>query len=245
MKIAFLFIIILLNQTTVFGQTNWNAIESNLNNKRNLVTLYESIENLQNEALVRKEYFTVARCYNYLIRIKDLKTEDTLFFKNSACLDSLIEDIKTTTELKSAVYVLQAKRIAEFSYRYFHRGNKNLFTEIGKVSYRNMSKLSLDSVVEDCFNRAIILSKTLANATAAETLWLSSHPFVFLCKPSYTDILYAEKINAFDFLKTTYSVSFGKETLKLSQDQFINVLYNRKNQTSDFLKPNVLKITDT
>ena len=225
MKAAISFIaIFLLFFSNLFAQTNWAAVESNINDKKNLTNLYESIENIQTEALQRKEYFTVARCYNYLIKIKDLKTEDTLFFKNSSCLDSVLADTKTSNELKSAMYVLKAKRIAEFSRRFFYRGNKNLFTEIGTFKYRQMDKMALDSVIDDYFTKAIDLSKLLNYAKAEETLWLSSDPFVFLCKPSYTDILYAEKLNVFDFLNRAYKQNFDKTVFKLNNDEFLKSL---------------------
>jgi alpha-2-macroglobulin len=235
MKIALQFITaVLLFSTTVFAQTNWNAIESNINNKKNLTTLYENIENLQQEALQRKEYFTVARCYNYLIRIKDLKTEDTLFFKNASCLDSLIEAAETSPALLSAVYVLKAKRIVEFSYRFFYQGNKNLFTESKKVKYSEMSKQALDSTIDKCFAKAIDLSKQLTNAKAEETIWLATDPFVFLYKPNYTDIIYAEKINVFDFLKMSFKQNFYNEVIKLNPDDFLISLDSIKGVDKSF-----------
>lgn len=221
LKLTCFIVISILLLNTVSAQTSWVEYDKDIRLGKNLVFLANKMEQIKTDALDKKQYFLAGRCYDALIRIKDKKTEDTMFFKNSSILDSLIEDAKVTPELKSTIYVLKAKRIAQFEFNFFNRENKNLFTEVRKMSYKNRSKQSLDSIIEFCFTKAIELSKNFEEVKPYEVLWLSSDPFVFFCKPNNTDILYAEMINSFDFVRSSSSSSFDKNILKYTQTKFL------------------------
>jgi len=202
-------------------QITWNNIEQAILEKKNLVTTQTRLHQIQQQSLAEKDYLSYIRSKDLSMRISDLRSEDTLYFKNSSFIDSLIADQKLPGEIIGILHLLQAKRIKGFaSYRRF---NRSLYKRMDlPIDYAALSLKQLDSLAEDHFEHA----KNLAAKTIIKTeniIWLSDDPLIFLFKPGLADIIFAEQIKY-----TSENYSLNKEEiigwLSLSQDEFIKKL---------------------
>jgi hypothetical protein len=75
-----------------FSQQNqtalWQNIELSLRTKNNLNAASYRLEQLKQEAIKNKDAANLARAYCYLMLLKDQRTEDSLYFRNSAFRNS-------------------------------------------------------------------------------------------------------------------------------------------------------------
>lgn len=209
-----------------FSAGTWHFIDSSIAKKAKLGDLLLTVNNLGKKAWQEQKYFYAARCLNYRMLITDLRTEDTLYFKNSSFIDSLLVQTGLPEDMQYSLHMMQARRVKNFikGYKKFQQNRyerKDL-----PVNYAAFSNLELDSIVQQHFEKAKLLSKQARNINIDEALWLSSDPLQFLYKPELYDIAIAEQIAAID--KMYYYqfdvISFYKTWLELSQDGFISKL---------------------
>ncbi len=154
--------------------------------------------------------------------IADQRSEDTLFFRNAAFMDSILNSTTASVFLKSLMHLLLAKRINEFKERFNYRRNKNLIrTGNPSMEYGQMTDKDLDSLIADHMEKAIDISKQLNRTNPEELLWVSSDPLIFLFKPVYTDLLYGERICMIHTRSGGFSDKNASAWLSQSQDWFI------------------------
>lgn len=230
---AILFAIILFISSPVYSQKEfspetWRFIDTSIRNKRNLNDVLNRVHDLREKAYVERDYFTVARCYYYQLQITDLKTEDTLWFKNSAFIDSLVQDNRLPLELRWCMQVMLGKRLSEFSHRY-NRFERSRYVRQGlPVNYAMYSNQQLDSISNLYFEKAKELSKSIDAKAVDKALWLSSNPLQFLFKPHLYDIVIAEQITCIGMSGNYIQAAFRKQIsdwMDLSQDEFIRQIY--------------------
>src|SRR5690349_4654135 len=101
-----------------FHQSTWYHIDSSVEAKRNLSDISALLDRLNQKAWQEKKYFDLARTYYYRVKIADLRTEDTMYFHNSAVYDSLLMTHTDKPALQYAVELLLAKRLAAFQETY-------------------------------------------------------------------------------------------------------------------------------
>lgn len=173
---------------------NWNEIESSIGFKQNLSDQFQKLEKIKQQAIQNSENAVVARCYWYQVMIADLKTEDSLYFKNSFCIDSILKSNKEPL-MQSIMLLLKARRIHLFRDKFYYRSNKNLFLiPGGTTDYTKMTIDELDSLAESYFYKAQKISVTLTNEKTKDVLWLSADPLLFLFAPGFADIVFAEQL---------------------------------------------------
>ncbi len=230
MKLIVLLLLTILSYTSVIAQINWQEIETDIRKKKNLTDLAAQLHLIKNESLQNGHYSTVGRCYQYLLQISDSKTEDSLYFKNSFFIDSILQNSNSPLLLKSIMHIMQAKRIAGYNSKFFFRGNKNLIRNYGKTEdYSLLNQAALDSLSQLNFEKAKSISLQLGNVNASELLWLSSDPLLFFFKPRYTDIIFAEQIHFSQLNQNTYQNAFAAKLLKLTPDEFLRDSTNPNN----------------
>lgn len=223
MRLILLLLFTALSFTSVFAQVNWQEIETDIRKKKNLTDLYEKIEDIKNNALQSQQYGTAGRCYNYLLQITDSKTEDSLYFKNFFFIDSILQKDNSPLLLKSVMYIMKAKRIAGYNYKFFYRNNKNLIKDYNtNTAYYLMTQAILDSLTQTNFEKAKSISLQLTNIKTEDLLWLSSDPLLFFYKPKYTDIIYAEQIHFLQLNQNSNQNITSAAWLKLTPDEFLN-----------------------
>lgn len=230
MKTPFLIILLLAYTAMAIAQDYrdpaiWSNIEIAIKNKKNLTVTRNRITQLLPEILQQKDYAALARFYHYRILVDDMRTEDTLYFRNSAFIDSLLYDAGTAEELKTLLHIMQAKRIAVFRHRYMKFKKTSYQTKDLRYNYPVFDNKEMDSIAAYHFNEA---KKTARNNTrpVQELLWLSSDPTLFLFRPGLTDIIFADEIT---YVKAVNSyTSFGEKQIinwmLLPPDGFVSVL---------------------
>ncbi|CAN5580167.1 alpha-2-macroglobulin family protein [soil metagenome] len=212
---------LLLSTEIVAQNIDWDEIDIAISSKKNLGDLNQRLEVIKQTANKNNEVAKLARCYWYQVKIADLKTEDTCWFKNSASIDSLVQ-ATNSPYLKSIMLLLKARRIAGFSNQFYNNNNKSLFIiPANTIDYSKLTMAELDSLVSKCMNQAKDISLTLNQKGVTDLLWLSTDPLLFLFKPDYTDIIFGEQLHATD--KTIRNkANDGNAWLKLSSEAFIS-----------------------
>ncbi len=224
MKIHILLLIIsTFFYTTILTaqKTVWQDIERAISLKVNLAEISAQLEQTKKDAIGNKQYAIVAHSYYDLMQIADLKSEDTAYFKNSFYIDSILKNKQTPLLLQSVMLILKAKRLAGYRFRFSYRTNKNLFWLADEATdYRKLNSKALDSLVNLYFEEAKTISLQLKQEDVKELLWLSSDPLIFLFKPNYTDIIFAEQLHYMDAALASF-INNDSDWLLLKPDEFI------------------------
>jgi hypothetical protein len=222
-----------LRAQTAFATQTWFGIDSALYTKTNLIDLLATVQNLKTKAIAEKRNLLVARCLNYEMQIADKKTEDSLYFKNSAFIDEMLRQ-QQPKELQFALELMQAARLKRFITGY-HKFQINRYERRDVIiNYAAMADSTIDSLSQQHFEKAKILAKEIAVQNIDDALWLSADPLQFLFKPTLFDIAIAEQLNAVK-AKFYYQFKLAKQFvqwLPLSPDAFISKL-DSVNQQSD------------
>jgi len=171
----------------------FDELEKLISNKETLQQTQEKLLLLKQQAIKSHDDIMLARSLYELMKINDLRTEDSLYFKNSAFMDTLLNDKSSSTGLKAIIYVLHAQRINNFN----HRLNK-----FNYAAYRSKN-IPVDYAALTTEQRDSIWTKDLGDALAyhpsgnevKKLLWLSSNTNVFLFDPQFADIVLSEYIN--------------------------------------------------
>ena len=207
---------------TVIDPAVWKHIDSAIQTGKNLQDVQFQIQNIKTKAVAEHNDAVLARCLADLLLIKDQKTEDSLFFRNAAFMDSILSSSSSSALLKSIMHLLLARRISLFENNFYYSGNKNLIrTGNPAKEYALMDRLQLDSLIAEHVDSSIAISKQLGQANLNELLWLSSDPLIFLFKPDYTDLLYGERVFMFKNQSGNPSDKNASVWLSESQDEFI------------------------
>ena len=223
--ICFVIFFIFLSLNT-FGQliepASWKHIDSAISTRSNLNEIQIRLLNIKTKAIDDHNDAALARCFADLLKIEDQKTEDSLFFRNAAFMDSILSSSSSSALLKSIMHLFLARRISDFEYMFYYRSNKNLIsTGIPGKEFALMERKELDSLVTEHINISISISKELNQTNLDELLWLSSNPLIFLFRPDYTDLLYGERIFMFHNQLGIHYEKDAFEWLAESQDAFI------------------------
>jgi alpha-2-macroglobulin len=223
--ICFIFFFIFLCFNS-FGQiidpASWKKIDSAIGAGKNLQDIKIQILSIKTKAITEHNDPALARCFADLLMIDDQKTEDSLFFRNAAFMDSILNSSSSSALLKSIMHLFLARRISEFENGFYYRGNKNLIRAVNPAKeYALMDKRQLDSLITEHIDTSIAISKQLGQLNLNELLWLSSDPLIFLFKPDYTDLLYGERVFMFKNQAGNPSEKNASVWLSESQDEFI------------------------
>src|SRR6185369_4263803 len=173
--------------------STWIPIDTLIYNKKFLIDTRDRVLQLKQQAIATGNQVAIARAYYNEMRIADQLSEDTLYFKNSLFMDSILESRQAPPLLKAIMHVLKAERIRNFADILYNRNHRFLVRSFNsKWDYRNMSLEDLDSLIAAQFDAAIQESLLIQNTPVDELLWLSNDPLAFLFKPRITDIIFAE-----------------------------------------------------
>lgn len=197
--------------TATAQEVNWDSIQSDIFKKRNLVDVFNQLEAVKQTATANKDEITIARAWYHQMQIQDQRKEDTAYFSNSYFIDSILTDGNCSLLMRSMMLVIKSKRIDWFSKGLYWRGRKNLFSlPDSSVDFRKLSQKQLDSLSNHYLDNAKSISLQLNTIDPNSLLWLSTDPLLFLFKPSFTDIIYAEQLHleaAATIEKRLYSVN--------------------------------------
>ncbi|WP_158829277.1 MG2 domain-containing protein [Mucilaginibacter lacusdianchii] len=221
-----------LYSLTGFGQGDpkflnkhsFQLLEKSIREKSQLLQVEQQLEAVKRQSIQSHNYISLARSLYDLMKIRDLRTEDTLYFRNSAVIDTLLENKATWPELKSILYLMRAQRIGRFDSRPRRFNEAAYRIKSLKPDYAAMDRKQRDSIIDA--NLHVALKSPDFKASGDKLLWLSSNPEVFLFSPSFQDIVLSERINLLELkrhLNDEGSKNF-QGWLSLSSAGFLNKL---------------------
>lgn len=180
-------------QPRIYAGYRWQEIESAIKSGQLLRETSKKVNQEKLVAIENGDEISEARCYYYDLLIKDKLREDSLYFRNSAFIDSMIVNPDTKPALKSLLHLMQARRIIAFDFKDLKFKASTYETRNLKYNYAALTKAQRDSVVLYHWNRASSIAATKP-IRSNNLFWLSSTSAVFLFEPSPQDIAITEKI---------------------------------------------------
>ncbi len=190
-----LLIIVIQSRAQVdFSPALWQDIDSTIGKKDRLKSLALRVDQLLPAAFKQGNNLAAARCLDYQLRLRDLLTEDSLYFHNSWTIDSLLRLPELPDELASSLHLLMARRLYWFARKPLRYNRERYERKEQPVNYAALSNPSLYRLGREHLETARRLVSGLRNLALPELLWMSSDPLQFLFRPSYYDVVIAEQI---------------------------------------------------
>eukprot|EP01037_Dinobryon_pediforme_P007431 gene7431-7495_t len=184
----------------------FNKLEKAIDGKKALLQTSQQLLLIKQRAIKSHDDIMLARSLYELMKISDLRTEDSLYFKNSAFMDTLLNDRASSATLKAIFYVLRAQRINNFDHRQL-RFNRAAYRSITiPVDYAALTTDQLDSIWTRDLTAA--LAHTSSAIDVKRLLWISSNPDIFLFEPQFADLVLSEYVNQ-AALKNYYNFNQG------------------------------------
>ena len=180
-------------QPRIYNGYRWEEIESSIKSGHLLRETLNKVREGKLVAIENGDEISKARFYYYDMLIKDKLKEDSLYFRNSAFIDSLLFNPDTKPVLKSLLHLMQARRVVDFGFKNLKFKASTYETRNLKYNYAALTNSQRDSVALYHWNRAASIAATNP-IRSNDLLWLSSASAVFLFEPSQRDIAITEKI---------------------------------------------------
>jgi len=179
-------------QTDSLSLANLKRLESGILEKAMLVQTQRELELIRKQAVKSNNNILLARSLFDLMQVRDQRTEDTLYFRNSAFIDTLLAG-SVSSELRALLFLILAQRISRFDSRPLRFNYAAYRTKALKIDYAAFDRRQRDSVVAKDLDSA--LSYHGFKGKGKQLLWLSSNPDIFLFDPQFEDIVLSERIN--------------------------------------------------
>jgi len=176
----------------IFGDDHIATLEEHIRKNEMLQQTQDALLQVKLKAVKSNDYVLLGRSLYDLMQIRDLRTEDTLYFRNSAFMDTILNERGAPAALKAIMYVLHARRLSHFDGRYLKFNNAAYRAKNLAVDYAALSRAQRDSIEKR--DLEVALTAYDFGKSAPGLLWLSSNPDVFLFSPNFADIVYAEGV---------------------------------------------------
>ncbi|WP_316820233.1 MG2 domain-containing protein [Pedobacter gandavensis] len=243
MKPHFLFVALVFTLITATHIThaqslvsdNWTPIETAISTKKNLEETQSQVIKGQSGARSKGNDIEFARYAYYNMQIKDLKTEDSLYFRNSAFMDSILLVDHSSNTLKAVIHLLQARRLDQFQRKNLRFRQSTYETRNLKYNYAAMNPKQIDSVIRDHFNILILLSPALS-PIKEDISWLSSNAKQLPFKPDLIDLSISENIG--------YETKNKNQTISITAQQAASLIRSKPEELHRELHKIVLSKTE-
>ncbi|MES2455277.1 MAG: MG2 domain-containing protein [Bacteroidota bacterium] len=230
MKInALLFLLIIWIRPAV-SQTlkpvyRWDKIEQSIKDKSRLTDVKAELGEIKTLAERNKNDVDLARAWYCEMLVKDLLTEDSLYFRNSAFIDSILLTATSRPALKTMMHLMQARRLDLFSRKSLKFNQASYQTKDLAFNYAERSEKTLDSLVLSHLQKAAAMGGKLPRVQG-DLRWLSSNPDVLLFDADLEDIAIVEQIGNALLLGRGNRVTSvrGKNVMDYNQQQFLGNL---------------------
>ena len=195
-----------LQKSNTVETDQFKKLEKAIGGKEALQQSRQQLLLLKQQAIKSHDDIMLARSLFELMKISDLRTEDSLYFKNSAFMDTLLNGGSSSPALKAIIHVLRAQRINNFEHRQLRFNRAAYRLKNIPVDYASLTTDQLDSIWTKDLTAALAYNSSISNVN--KLLWLSSNPDVFLFNPRFADIVLSEYINQAT-LKNYYNFNQG------------------------------------
>lgn len=174
---------------------SWSELEERIRNAAQLEGTDGKLAEIEDAARKAKDYISWTRSLFDRMMIRDRRTEDSSYFRNSAFIDSLLTADSIPRPMRLILHLMQAERVGGFVNRPLKFNGARYETPDQLYDYAAMSRHALDSIAQEHFKEAKANSSLLDSAEPGALLWLSSSPQTFLFRPSWRDIVLADEID--------------------------------------------------
>lgn len=182
-----------MHQMDTAELSQFGKMESAIYNRQNLKQLYLEVLLLKQQAITSHDDIKLARSLYELMQINDQRTEDSLYFRNSAFMDTILNDKNSSATLKAIMHVLRAERLNNFTHHWLKFNRAAYRSKDIPFDYGALTNEQLDSLWTNDLTAA--LTYHADGSDVQKLLWLSSNPGVFLFGPQFADIVLSEYIN--------------------------------------------------
>jgi len=182
-----------LQKSNTIETDQFEKLEKAIGGKEALQQTQKQLLLLKQQAIKSHNDIMLARSLYELMKISDLRTEDSLYFKNSAFMDTLLNNRSSSPALKAIIHVLRAQRINNFNNRLLKFNRAAYRSKNIPVDYPSLTIGQLDSIWTKDLTAALAYNPSTGDVK--KLLWLSSNPDVFLFDPRFADIVLSEYIN--------------------------------------------------
>lgn len=204
----------------------WDDIDSAILRREELTSTYDRLKIIGQNSRQQGDYVSYSRALFDRMLIRDLRSEDSAYFQNSAFIDTLLLSKATPSSLKALLHLIQAHRLSAFQYRKLRFNRFKYETPNLAFNYAAWRSSQMDSAIQQHFELAKDLASFVQDSSSEPLLWLSANPLAFLFKPTFCDIVVADQI-AYTRKQSRLNVADGKlaaEMMLLSTDAFIKKL---------------------
>jgi hypothetical protein len=170
----------------------FETLEANLRNNRALQSTAQQLNDLKVQAIAAQDDISHARSRYDLLIIRDKQTEDSLYFQNSAFMDTLIDSRSTSPTLKVLMYLLRAHRLAAFEVRPQRFNTAAYRSSKLKVDYAALSYKQRNEMIDDDYASALRINAVKGNPALLS--WLPIDPACLALNESLEDIVRAAQI---------------------------------------------------
>lgn len=201
----------------------WPEIESAILGNKNLQDTRDRLSHIKEEAVNRHDDIAVARALYLMMLIDDRRTEDSLFFYNSAFIDSTLSS-NPSPQLAAIMHLLKAGRLRLLINKFSQNGDLKRFRNIAREVYFNKDRLDagkIDSVIQASFQKVFELTPQLNNVDISRIRWLAGDPLALLYKAGFADIVYQGKILYSQRKRQAMFPSASLKLLSLSADELM------------------------
>jgi alpha-2-macroglobulin len=195
-----------LQKSNTVATDQFKRLEKAIGSKEALQQSQQQLLLLKQQAIKSHDDIMLARSLYELMKINDLRTEDSLYFKNSAFMDTLLNSGSSSPALKAIIHVLRAQRINNFDHRPLRFNRAAYRSKNIPVDYASLTTDQLDSIWTKDLTAALAYNSSINDLK--KLLWLSSNPDIFLFNPRFADIVLSEYINQ-AALKKYYNFNKG------------------------------------
>ncbi len=211
----------------------WLQVDTSIVLKKNLQATQNILKEWKASSLRDGHYYDAARCYSSLIKIADLRTEDSLFFRNSACLDSALKTPNLPDALQYCFHLMQTQRLRQFLYKVSSYTRMNYNVKGLAVPYPLFKPEQFDSVIHYHYEEALTAALRLKTNNNYLPLWLIANTEPFLFRPGLYDIVISEQFQYDTYYKnldyrklveSAKSKELVRSWLSMSQDGFMEVI---------------------
>jgi hypothetical protein len=201
----------------------FQTLEANIQGNKELRQTAQKLQELKVQAITTKDDISQARSLYDLLLIRDKQTEDSLYFQNSAFIDTLIDSRNSSANLKALMYLLRAQRIAGFDQQYRRFNTGAYKSERLKVDYAALSAEQRAELVRNDFEAAFKLEPIEVPLAMLSWLPIDSEALAF--NAGFEDVLRSTQIA---WLKQRYTGGSEVQASSSSWLQLPSPLFRKK-----------------
>ncbi len=172
--------------------STFQKLEAQVQRNEHLTNTRQQFEKLKVQAISASDDVSLARSLYNLMQIRDVQTTDSMYFQNSAFMDTLIESRNSSALLKAILHLMRAQRISGFDQRYNPFNPATYRRPELKYDYAAMSIAEREASINS--DLEVALRYNVKNIPITKLSWLVPNMEMLPSDASFEDIVRSERI---------------------------------------------------